>query len=158
PLQNVSVTFETTKTRPLTFKHRIPVLTYATNNYNMGHYLRDNSHDYYLELTVRPFSRFNMKASYLYAVHGNEYPYAKGETPIDEHPFIEDKTWDNKTISLEASYELSANSYIFTSYSYRNIEGYNADGTPAGYYLSSYTPEMFHGETSTWQFGFNLGF
>ena len=158
PVQNISITFETTKTRPLTFKHRIPVLTYTTNNYKLGHYLRDNSRDYYLELAFRPFSRFKMKASYLYAVHGNEYPYVKRDTPLDEIPFMKDKTWDNETISLEASYEFSANSYIFTCYTLRNIQGYSADGNPANHYLSRYTPEMFHGETSTWQFGFNFGF
>src|SRR6056297_1479345 len=155
PVQNVSVTFETTKTMPLTFKHRIPLLTYATNRYNLGHYLRDNSRDYYIGLSVKPFSRLRLKASYLYAVHGNEYEYAKGETPIDEHPFMEDKTWDNETITLKASYEFSSNAYLFADFTYRNIQGYNTDGQPASYYLSKFTPEMFHGETSTVRVGFN---
>jgi len=158
PVQNVSLTFETTKTMPITFKHRIPLLTYATNRYNLGHYLRDNSRDYYIELSVKPISRLRIQASYLYAAHGNEYDYARGETPIDEHPFMEEKTWDNKTFALKASYEFSSNAYLFANFTHRNIKGYNTDGETANFYLSKFSPEMFHGETSTWQFGFNFGF
>jgi hypothetical protein len=158
PVQNVSLTYEMTKTVPLTFEHRIPVLTYATNDYNLGHYLGDNSRDYYIELAVKPLSRFTLKVSYLYAVHGNEYRYAMGETRVDEYPFMQDKTWDNETLSFNASYEFSSNAYIFAGYTYRNIQGYSADGQPASYYLSRYTPEMFHGETWTGRFGFCFGF
>ncbi|MFO8235143.1 MAG: hypothetical protein R6U04_07055 [Bacteroidales bacterium] len=158
PIDNVSLTYETTKTLPLTFKHRIPVLTYTTNEYNLGHYLKANSYDHYVELSVRPFQRFHFKAGYLHAAHGNEYPYIKRDTPLDELPYMEDKTWDNTTITLKANYEFTANSYIFAGYTYRNIQGYSVDNNPANYYLSRYTHEMFHGETWTFRFGFNLGF
>ena len=158
PIDNVTLTYETTKTLPLTFKHRIPVITYATNDYNLGHYLRDNSYDHYLELSIRPFARLHFKASYLYAAHGNEYLYEKRDTPLDELPYMKEKTWDNTTIALKANYEFTANSYIFAGYTHRNIQGYSVENNPASHYLSRYTPEMFHGETSTWQFGFNLGF
>ena len=158
PVRNVSLTYERTKTLPLAFEHRIPVLTYATNEYNLGHYMGDNSRDYYIEVAIRPFSRFRLKASYLYAEHGNEYTYARGETPIDEYPFMQDKTWSDESISFEASCEFTANAYIFAGYTYRNIQGYKADRQPASYYLSRFTPEMFHGETWTGRVGFNLGF
>lgn len=158
PVDNVTLTYETTKTLPLTFKHRIPVLTYATNEYNLGHYLRDNSYDHYAELSVRPFSRFRFTAAYLYAAHGNEYPYEKTDIPLDEHPYMEEKTWENTTISFKANYEFTANSTVFTGYTYRNIQGYSVDNNPANYYLSRYSHEMFHGETWTLRFGFNFGF
>jgi len=158
PLRNVSLTYEMTKTVPLAFEHRIPVLTYATNRYNLGHYLGDNSRDYYVELEIRPFQKFHFKAGYMYAAHGNEYEYARGETRIDEHPFMQNKTWDNETVSLEATYEFTSNSYLFAGFTYRHIKGYDADALPANYYLSRFTPEMFHGETWTGRFGFNLGF
>lgn len=158
PVGNVSLTFETTKTMPLTFKHRIPLLTYATNRYNLGHYLRDNSRDYYVKVSVKPFSRLRVQASYLYAAHGNEYDYALGETPIDEHPFMKEKTWDNETIAIKASYEFSSNAYLFADFTHRNIKGYSVDGRPASFYLSKFSPSMFHGETSTVRVGLNLGF
>ncbi len=158
PVKNISITYEMTHTLPITFKHRIPVLTYATNEYNLGHYLRDNSRDFFLEVDFNPFSRFHFKTSYLKATHYNDYKYSMDNSPLDELPVRQDKTWSNETISFEASYEFTANSYIFTSYTYRNIRGYSVDGEPASYYLSKYTPEMFHGETWTGRFGFNFGF
>ena len=71
---------------------------------------------------------------------------------------MQDKTWSNETLSFEATYEFTANSYIFAGYTYRNIQGYSADGHPENYYLTRYTPEMFHGETWTGRVGFCFGF
>ena len=158
PVNNVSLTFETTHTAPITYKHRIPVLTYATNRYNLGHYLRDNAKDYYIAIDINLLPRLHLKASYLYAAHGNEYQYVRSEPFVDTYPFMEEKTWSNETIAMEADFEFSSNAYIFAGYTLRNIQGYSTGGKPASHYLSAFTPQMFHGETSTLWFGFNVGF
>jgi hypothetical protein len=159
PVRNVSFTFETTQSTPLTYKHRIPVLTYATNQFNLGHYMRDNSRDYYVELDINPLSRFHFTSSYLYAVHGNEYPYiSDGPYELDEYPYMKDKTWSNEKISFQADYEFSSNAYITVGYTIRDIQGYAADGKSAEHYLNKFTPEFFHGETETFEFGLNIGF
>jgi len=158
PVRNISVTYEMTKSLPLTFEHRLPITTYATNQYNIGHYLRGNSRDYFVQLEIKPLRGLKLIASYQYAMHGNEYEFSIENSPLDELPILKDKTWDNETIALEAFYEFTANSYMFAAYTFRNIQGYDVDGYPASYYLSKFTPEMFHGKTSTFSFGFNLGF
>ena len=158
PIRNITLTGEMTYSTPLTYDHRIPVLTYATNDYNLGHYLRGNSRDYYFKISVNPLSRLEFSASYLYAIHFNDYAYSMENSPLDELPIMEDKTWSSEQLAFEASYEFSANAYIFAGYTYRNIQGYSADNQPASYYLSKYTHEMFHGKTWTGRFGFNFGF
>jgi hypothetical protein len=159
PLRNVSLHYELSRAVPLTYQHRIPVLTYATNRYNLGYYLGDNSQDYYLALSVKPFARFLIKASYLYAVHGNEYAYAMSEDrKLDEYPFMEDKTWDNEALGLELSYQFSANASIFGAFSHRSIQGYPVDGKTSQQYLDMFTPELFHGNTRNWRVGFHVGF
>jgi hypothetical protein len=159
PIRNISLNYEATKTLPITYTHYIPVVTYATNHYNLGHYLKDNSLEHYMNISLFPFKNFSVTFSYVYAKHGISHQY-KNSIPFisDKHPFIVNKTWDKTAISFKASYEFSANSYIFAGYTYRNIQGYSADGQPAEYYLSKYTPGMFHGETQTLRFGFNIGF
>ncbi len=159
PLRNVSLNYELSRSVPLTYQHRIPVLTYATNRYNLGYYLGDNSQDYYLELSLRPFARFLIKASYLYAVHGNEYTYAKNDDrKLDEYPFMEDKSWDNEALALELSYQFSANASLFGAFSHRSIQGYPVDGQTGQEYLDMFTPGLFHGNTRNWQVGFHVGF
>ncbi|MFP4622447.1 MAG: capsule assembly Wzi family protein [Bacteroidales bacterium] len=161
PIRNASLTFETSRSRPITYKHRIPLLTYETNRFNMGHYMRDNSKDFYAELDINPLPRFHFKASYLYAAHGNEYDYARteeGDFILDELEFMKEKTWDKEKISFQADFEFSNNAYIFAGYTLRNIQGYKADGKTADHYLSKFTPELLHGETNTFRFGFNVGF
>jgi hypothetical protein len=121
--------------------------------------MRDNSRDYYVELDINPLPRFHFTTSYLYAVHGNEYPYIMdGPYELDEYPYMKDKTWSNEKISFQADYEFSSNAYITVGYTIRDIQGYAADGKSAEHYLNKFTPEFFHGETETFEFGLNIGF
>ncbi len=159
PVRNISLTYEFTKSNPITYKHRVPVLTYATNQYTLGSYLKDNAKEHFCEIAIKPFALFRLKANYTYAVHGNEYEYIIGKPfKTDEHDFIKDKVWDNATFSFHAEYEFSNNSHFFLGYIMQDIKGYDADGLTSNDYLEMYTPSMFHGNTTTIQAGINWGF
>jgi hypothetical protein len=159
PVRNISLTYEFTKSNPITYKHRVPVLTYATNQYTLGSYLKDNAKEQFFEFVLKPYALLRLKANYTYAIHGNEYEYLITKPFMaDKHGFIEDKVWDNESISFHVDFEFSSNSYIFLGYIIQDINGYDADKLTGEDYLEMYTPSMFHGNTSTIQAGINWGF
>lgn len=157
PIRNTSFTFEYTKTNPLTYKHRVPTTTFETNQFNLGHYLRDNSDEVYGAIDVRPFRGFLLRGDVTYARHGNEYPYTTG-TNADEHPFMKDVTWKNLTVSFTARWEFIHDSWLYLNVAKSSIKGYDVDGHTAQYYLNLYTPKSFQGDNLIVSAGLNFGF
>lgn len=159
PIRNVFLTAEYTKTSPITFKHRVPTLQFESNQYNLGHYLVDNSAEFFSEVLFKPVCRLKIKMAYIYAIHGNEYSYAlNGKNKIDENPVLKDITWKNESWQYGIDYEVFNNGYLFVNMISSNINGYNADGHSAQYYLNLFTPEFLHGKNLTINAGFNVGF
>jgi hypothetical protein len=159
PIPNVALTYEFTQTYPVTYKHRIAATTYETNNYGLGHYLSDNSLEHYFALTIKPVSRLNIKLRYWQAFHANEYAYdINNETRIDALPVLEDKTWQNHTGDIAASYQLLTNVRLQLIYRNSNIKAFDVDEIKAQEYLSMYSPNFYHGRQQTIIFQFNLGF
>ncbi len=159
PIVNTSLRGEFTKTMPITYKHRVPSLTFETNQYNLGHYLRDNSQEIFISFECKPYKTLNIILNYINAFHGNEYKYIiNGTVPIDEVPVLKDKTWSNQTLALKIEYRPFANTNLFLEYAKSNIQGYNVDNKTAQYYLDLYSPEYLHGSNSVVTFGFAFGF
>ena len=153
-LQNVSLTVEYSMSMPITYEHRVPTLTFASNYYNLGYYLRDNSQEIYAAIEFKPVRGLHVKGSYALAQHGPDYAYDLNDDEgdfVDEHPFMERVTWQNQTISLGARYEFINNAYIFAEYILSDITG---DEEQVNYY----TPEFFRGKQNTISAGFNIGF
>jgi hypothetical protein len=149
-VNNVSVTAEYTMSMPITYEHRVPTLTYESNNYNCGFYLIDNSQEYYLSVAYKPIRGLRFKVSYLLAQHGPDYDYTLDHT-VDTHPFMERLTWQNQTISFKATYEFISNSYLFFEFMNSNITGDEEQ-------VIKYTPEYFRGQNNIISAGFNIGF
>ena len=148
PLQNLSFTFEWTKTNPMTYKHYIPATSFASNDYSMGNYLRDNSLEYYFALGYKPIRGLFVQASYMLAAHGDEYPYGSSNPyPVDGVPFMKNKTWQNSEVAVSARYEYTANAYFFLEY-LNSIQTGDV----------RYQPELMHGKTNTFVAGVNIGF
>lgn len=157
---NYSLTTEFTQTMPITYKHRVESTTFETNQFNLGHYLRDNSQEIYIAAEFKPYKTLKLKISYLNAFHANEYKYFVKNSilKIDELPVLQDKTWSNQTIEFTIDFRPWQNTSIFASYTKSNIKAYNADGKTAQYYLNLFTPEYLQGENNTFTFGFAYGF
>ncbi|MCF8304664.1 MAG: hypothetical protein K9I94_15420 [Bacteroidales bacterium] len=159
PVSNAGLQAEYTITSPLTYKHRVPATTFATNQFNLGHYLKDNVEEIYLGLWVKPAKGLRFDASYTYARHGRDYEYVfDQEYPIDEKPFLEDKSWDSSIIQLKANYKLHANFNAFAEYHISDYRGYDLEGIRAQTYLDLFTPGYLQEETNTLTIGFNYGF
>jgi hypothetical protein len=72
-LPNLSVTAEYTRSDVLTYQHYNPTTTFTSTAYNMGHYLRDNSQDLFLELSWKPLPKLSTDLSLNIANKGPEY-------------------------------------------------------------------------------------
>ncbi len=159
PVKNITLRAENTHTNPLVYKHRVETLTFETNRFNLGHYLRDNSSEWFVALSWRPIAGLYANLSWVLAGHGNEYKYdLNGSVPVDEHPFMETVIWRNQTLALDIRYMLWNNLSVFAGYTYSDIRGYDADGQSRQYYLDQYTPALFQGKNNTLNFGFQMGF
>jgi hypothetical protein len=157
PINNIYLTFEYTKTSPITYKHRVPTLTYESNKFNLGHYLRDNSKEYYVNLGLKPMRGLKVEISYLNAKHGNEYQYTDGSEAI-LLPFMESVIWSKESYSLKILYEFISEAYLYFNFTNSNIKGYDVDGQTAQYFLNLYTPPSFQGKNNMFTLGFNIGF
>ena len=173
PIQNLSVIGEFTHTNIINYKHSIPVLTWASNSYNLGSYLGDNSQEMYLALRYKPIRGLDLNLSFMDAKHGNEYEYlrrnanrADAISKIISQPSLGDITWSNKTIGFNAQYEVFSNAYALINVTYSDIRGYDLDSTPidgevretAQGYLDMFTPAYLQGKNTTITVGFSIGF
>lgn len=169
PLQNVSITGEFTRSNIINYKHSIPALTWASNGYNLGSYLGDNSQEIYLALRYKPFQGIDLNLSYVDAKHGNEYQYIRsGRTILDiiSQPVLGDITWTNKTVALKGQFEVINNVYALINIEYSDIRGYDLTSTPivgevrktAQGYLDLYTPAYLQGQHTTYTVGLSFGF
>jgi len=169
PIENLSLTGEFTQTNIITYKHYIPALTWASNGYNLGNYLGDNSREIYLAMCYKPVRGLDLSLSYMNAVHGNEYNYININNiinPILSQPVVGSTTWKNNTLAFNAQYEIVNNAYAILNVSYSDIRGYNLTTTPiagevretAQGYLDLFTPAYLQGKNTTITFGLSFGF
>lgn len=173
PIQNLSVIGEFTRSNIINYKHSIPVLTWASNSYNLGSYLGDNSQEMYLALRYKPIRGLDLNLSFMDAKHGNEYEYlrrnesrADAISKIISQPALGEITWSNKTIGFNAQYEVFSNAYALINVMYSDIRGYDLDSTPidgevrktAQGYLDMFTPAYLQGKNTTITVGFSIGF
>jgi len=152
PLKNLSLIAEYTMTNPVVYQHKIETITYESNRYNMGHYLRDNSRELYVALLYKPIRGLHFKLAYTLGQHGDDYDYAEcaNDPDCDLHKLVplENITWENQTVQFDARYEIVSNTYVFLSYMLGNSTGN----------VEKYTPEYYRAKTNTFSFGANIGF
>ncbi len=157
PLKDLSLTTEFTYTLPMTYQHRTSTTTFESNSYNLGHYMRSNSMDLFFMLTYKPIRGLRVDLSYAYAKHGNDYIYGVYE-PGDEAPILKDITWQRSVIGLKGKYEFINNAFVFAGIFIGDVQSNDVDGITAEEYLTMFSPEMYWGNTTTMNVGFNIGF
>lgn len=169
PVKNLSLVGEFTRSNIINYKHSIPTITWASNGYNLGSYLGDNSQEMYISLRYKPLQGIDLSVSYIDAKHGNEYEYLRGGRnilKIISQPVLGDITWSNKTVALKGQFELVQNVYALLNLEYSDIRGYDAVSAPiAGEnrltgqgYLDLFTPKYLQGQNTTFTFGLSFGF
>jgi len=145
-IPNTFITIEYTKSMPLTYKHNIPTTTFESNGYNLGHYLMDNSQEFYFSLLVKPFRTLTLKADYLWAQKGKDYDDLGGSRL--GNPFMDSVEWENQSFSIRVTYQIINDGYVFVKFLHSDISGD----------LPKYTSTVYHGIQNTISFGANIGF
>ena len=175
PIKNLSAEIEFTRTNILNFKHSIPVLSYTSNSYNLGHYLGDNAQETYISLQYKPLRGLDFKLLYMNALHGNEYDYVRRGTSngivgkvthIISQPSLGEVIWKNETIGLHGTYEIINNGYVFFKAEKSNIEAFEPTKAitfgekrmTTSQTLNYFTPLFFQGNKLTLSAGFSFGF
>ena len=167
PVKNLSVQGEFTRSNIINYKHSIQTLTWASNSYNMGSYLGDNSQDIYVAINYKPIRSLNLNLSYTNATKYNDYEYVRRQVgeAISQKPFNE-KIWQNDLVAFKAVYEVVNNAYAIINVEWNNAQGYDLTSTPIASetrltgqeYLNKFTPKLYHGENLTCTVGFSFGF
>jgi hypothetical protein len=148
PVRNLSFTAEYTRTQPMTYDHYLPATTFSSNDYSMGHYLRENSQEVFLALAWRPLRGVHVEGSYTIAQHGDDIPYElDAGYVVTQVPFMQNKTWQNHAFACSARYEFVSNGYFFIRYLNSSREG-----------EERYQPAFMNGSTNTFVTGINVGF
>jgi len=145
PVKNLSFTTEFTYTYPLTFQHYVPTLTYENAGYNMGHYLKDNSREWYVALDYRPLRTLNINLFFSDAIRGPDYT----ELGTDRvgNPPLASTDWHNTSYGLKASYQVINDLYTWFSFINSDISG-----------DVRWSPQYYFGRKNTVNLGVTFGF
>lgn len=145
PVRNLSITTEFTYTYPLTYQHNVPTLTFETQNFNLGYYLRDNSREWYFAFDYKPVRAFDLNVYFTDAVRGPDYNELGGSRI--GNPPLASIEWHNTSWGLRASYQVINDFYAWISYINSNIRG-----------DKRWSPEYFYGLKNTIDAGITFGF
>jgi hypothetical protein len=145
PISNLSLTTEFTYTYPLTFQHYVPTLTYETTGFNMGHYMKDNSREWYLAFDYRPLRTLNINLFFSDAIRGPDYT----EMGVDRlgNPPLASVEWHNTSYGIKASYQVINDLYTWFSFVSSDVGG-----------DVRWSPEYFYGKKNTVNMGVTFGF
>lgn len=175
PLTGLSLKGEFMRSYIACYTHSIDVLTWASNGYNMGHYMEDNAQSIYVELAYRPIRGMRLKLSYTNDTKYNSYAYLRGggkeggiSQTIAQKPF--DKAiYRNDEVALDGIYEVHPNMYLRVNLTYNNARGYDnleqtivsedaGENCTAQYYQNKFCPVYYQGRNFTAVVGFSFGF
>ncbi len=152
-IENLYAGIEYTRTNPLVYQNYLKTVTFESNSYNLGHYLRDNSDVINLSMGYKPLRGLNVRVDYLLARHGTDYDYQElqGSGSSSGLPFMDEVIWKEQRVVLSVKYEIVNNAYFYINYRYSNITGEQSA-------IEKYTPEYYRGKTNTITLGANIGF
>jgi hypothetical protein len=145
PIQNLSFISEFTYTYPLTYQHYVPTLTFETQHYNLGYYLRDNSREWYVAVDYKPIRTLNIGMYFTDAIRGPDYT----ELGVDRlgNPPLVSIEWQSTIFGLKASYQIINDLYMWLHFFNSNILG-----------DERWSPEYFYGRKNTLNMGVTFGF
>lgn len=160
PVKNIFYGFEYTFTSALTYKHRVPSLTFESNRFNIGHYLGDNARNFFTTLGYKPIRTLSVSAAFSYAEKGTEHPYIEGPgtKPVDTYQPLDTIIWQNQQVSFTINYEFAYNCKVEFTYINSNITSNGTSNHSPEYYLERYTPAFMRGRNNTFMLGLHFGF
>jgi hypothetical protein len=149
--KNLTLTGEYTMTNPYVYQHQAITQNYTSKLFNMGHYLRDNSQEFYVSINYIPIRGLGLGIAFTLAQHGDDYNInSPGNNPHSD-PILKNIIWQNQQFQFTTRYEIASNTYLFANFNYQNITGQQDK-------IEKFTPEYYWGKTNTITGGLNIGF
>jgi hypothetical protein len=146
---NLGFVVEFTRSNPYAYRHGLETTTFEQNDYNLGHYLKDNSMAIYVELNYQPISNLKISAHYLSAKKGDLYPHNNTTFGgISGAAFLENIEYESTEFGITAHYEIFHDIYAKGSLVFANT----TDVT------ESYTPDFMRGKNTFATLALNWGF
>ena len=145
PLQNLSFTTEFTYTYPLSYQHYVPTLTFENAGYNLGHYLRDNSREWYLAIDYKPIRTLKTGLYFTDAIRGPDYTEL-GTNRVGNPP-LASVEWHYTVFGARGSYQIINDLYTWVDLSFSDIRG-----------DQRWSPEYYYGSKTTFNIGATFGF
>ncbi|MBG0859745.1 MAG: hypothetical protein IQL11_09595, partial [Bacteroidales bacterium] len=127
------------------YQHYVPTLTFESNEYNLGHYMKDNSREWYISLDYHPVRTLDIKLWFLEAIRGPDYTELGGSRV--GNPPLASIEWQNTSLGINGSYQIINDLYIWASFVYSNARG-----------DSRWSPEYYYGKKGTFNLGGTFGF
>lgn len=148
-LKNVGLTVEFTRTNPWTYRHEISTVTYASNQYNLGHYMNENAQEVFVQLHYSPLPRLRVNVAFTLAKNGPavQYELVNGVPNVIGLEFLESIDADMKTYSFHTSYEVINDGVV---YLHIDLSDWNAQ-------TLELIPEYYRGSLATIKVGARIG-
>lgn len=134
---NITFTAEYTRTTPKTYSDPVSTLTFESNRYNLGSFLKDNSQEVYASLGYRPVRGLMINIVFNWAEHGST---ADTKT-------LQNVVWRYTLLGGNVSYEFINNAYVTLAFENQNITG-----------DTGLSPVIFQGNQNIFSGGINIGF
>ena len=145
PVKNVMLTGEYTRNNPQVYEHINRTTDFESNRFNLGHYLKENSEEIFLALSVKPIRNLSVDLSYTNAKKG---PYTSGGETRLGLAFMETIDWSAQIISFRTTFQPFNDVYTYLGVDFSDYNGR----------VSRYTPAFLHGENITLRIGGCYGF
>lgn len=151
-VKNTSLTFEYTRTNPWVYVHPIATTAFSSNNYNMGHYLGQNSEELYAGLKVKPARGLVFDLGYSVAYKGEVQDFVQVNgvnAGVAGAKFLTSYYWSQRSLLAKVQYEIINDVFVFGSVLVSKVDGLLA---------TQYTAPFYQGNTNTITVGINAGF
>ncbi len=149
-LPDLSLTAEYTHIRPLAYEHFIPTVTFKSNDFILGSYMRDNAEEIYLSARYKPIRGLDLQASYTLMRKGKDYQKIFDNNEEDLHPeinqdqdeirrglpLLNEERYKNQNIILKASYQIINDGFIFIEAQHNTFGGPDIELYTNPYYLA----------------------
>jgi len=153
-IKNTSFTLEYARTNPWVYDHPIPSITFASNNYNMGNYLGQNSDEIFAGVKAKPIRGLTIELDYIQDRKGPviTYQQVNGVNNNAGTPFMNEVQWKSRAVLFKMQYELINDLYVFAQCYMSEVSAANIA------ILNLYSPTFYQGNKITITGGLNFGF
>jgi hypothetical protein len=153
-IKNTSFTLEYARTNPWVYDHPIPSITFASNNYNMGNYLGQNSDEIFAGVKAKPIRGLTIELDYIQDRKGPviTYQQVNGVNNNAGTPFMNEVQWKSRAVLFKMQYELINDLYVFAQCYMSEVSAANIA------ILNLYSPTFYQGNKITLTGGLNFGF